>query len=68
MEFLDERHVTPDTSGDKDVPCLVTLCFVTCYPKCGVCKKVGELVPTAEGAPAGGTPPAPDAERMERLQ
>ena len=43
---------------DKDVPCMFGVCFVTCYPKCAVCKKVNEIVPPGAAESGGGAPPA----------
>merc|ERR1712083_1154837 len=38
---------------DDEVPCMLACCFLDCYPKCGCCQNMGDLM--AKGNAQGGT-------------
>merc|ERR1712060_803261 len=38
---------------DEEVPCMVALCCVMCYPPFGLCVKVGDVVQKGDDAVAG---------------
>ena len=62
---IDGRAAIP---CDEDVPCMLNLCYVSCYPKCGVCKKVSEIVePGAATETPAAVPPNPmiEAQTMD---